>query len=222
MPRRSLRQSAGSADPGASKRPSSPQATPNRQSKRTRVAASSKATPTKSQYFEKEQEPASAHDSSDPDNVAGNEESGYEDEDATGTGSSSDSDEAADDDAYSSDDHPAPKKRGRPQKSARVTKAAAAATKGKELWRTGADIGLEPGTKLVIKKPKPREAGDTPYEDDTIHPNTLLFLKDLANNNDREWLKSEYPAIIYTCHHSRSRRRAAVIQSAVTAHTFFC
>lgn len=103
-----------------------------------------------------------------------------------------------------------------------MTKAAAAATKGKELWRTGADIGLEPGTKLVIKKPKPREAGDTPYEDDTIHPNTLLFLKDLANNNDREWLKSEYPSIIYTCHHSRSRRRAAVIQSAVTAHTFFC
>ncbi|EOD50899.1 hypothetical protein UCRNP2_2339 [Neofusicoccum parvum UCRNP2] len=192
MPRRSLRQSAGAADRRASKRPSSPQATPNRQSKRTRVPQSSKATPTKSQYFEHDptEDPASA--SSEADDAAGEEESGYEDEDATGTDSPSEAGDAGDD-AYSADDLPAPKKRGRPQKLARVTQTVPSGKKGKELWRTGADTGLEPGTKLVIKKPKPREAGDTPYTDDTIHPNTLLFLKDLANNNDREWLKMHDP-----------------------------
>lgn len=199
MPRRSVRRSAGSAASAASKRPSSPQPAPKRQSKRAKVAGSSKATPAKSQYFEQEQEPASAHDSSGADDAAGKEESGYEDEDATGTGSSSDSDAAADDDAYSSDDRSASRKRGRPQKPARVTKTAVAGKKGKELWRTGVDTGLEPGTKLVIKKPKPREAGATPYTDDTIHPNTLLFLQDLAKNNDREWLKSEHPPVIHVC-----------------------
>jgi hypothetical protein len=59
----------------------------------------------------------------------------------------------------------------------------------KELWKPGAK--LVPGTQLVIKKPKARDAGDTPYTDDTIHPNTMLFLKDLATNNDRQWLKCE-------------------------------
>ncbi|EFQ90675.1 hypothetical protein PTT_12675 [Pyrenophora teres f. teres 0-1] len=61
----------------------------------------------------------------------------------------------------------------------------------KELWRPGAK--LEPGTQLVIKKPKARDAGDTPYLDHTIHPNTMLFLKDLAANNDRQWLKLHDP-----------------------------
>ena len=56
-----------------------------------------------------------------------------------------------------------------------------------ELWKPGAK--LAPGTQLIIKKPKAREAGDTPYADETIHPNTMLFLKDLAANNDRQWLK---------------------------------
>ncbi|EER36782.1 conserved hypothetical protein [Histoplasma capsulatum H143] len=35
----------------------------------------------------------------------------------------------------------------------------------------------------------PGDAGDTLYEDHTIHPNTMLFLKDLKANNQREWLK---------------------------------
>ncbi|RMZ74345.1 glycoside hydrolase family 92 [Pyrenophora seminiperda CCB06] len=61
----------------------------------------------------------------------------------------------------------------------------------KELWKPGAK--LEPGTQLIIKKPKARDAGDTPYLDHTIHPNTMLFLKDLAANNDRQWLKLHDP-----------------------------
>ena len=51
--------------------------------------------------------------------------------------------------------------------------------------------GLGPGKEVIIAKPKPRDAGATPYADDQIHPNTMLFLADLAKNNDREWLKSK-------------------------------
>jgi hypothetical protein len=70
-----------------------------------------------------------------------------------------------------------------------------------ELWRSGAK--LAPGTQLIIKKPKARDAGDTPYTDDTLHPNTMLFLKDLAANNDRQWLKSVYiPNHCCRSHHS--------------------
>lgn len=61
----------------------------------------------------------------------------------------------------------------------------------KELAKPGVKAGLGPGTQVVIKKPKARDAGDTPYSDETIHPNTMLFLEDLAANNNRQWLKSE-------------------------------
>jgi hypothetical protein len=40
-----------------------------------------------------------------------------------------------------------------------------------------------------IPLPKARDAGDQPYEDSRIHPNTFLFLKDLKANNNRDWLK---------------------------------
>lgn len=43
---------------------------------------------------------------------------------------------------------------------------------------------------------KLRETGGVPYEDDRLHKNTLLFLKDLKANNKRTWLKCE-------CIHSR-------------------
>lgn len=36
---------------------------------------------------------------------------------------------------------------------------------------------------------KMRGAGGIDYEDDRLHPNTLLFLKDLKANNKRSWLK---------------------------------
>lgn len=63
------------------------------------------------------------------------------------------------------------------------------AIKGKELWREGVRTGLGPGKEVFIKKPKARDPGDIPYRDETIHPNTMLFLKDLKENNEREWLK---------------------------------
>lgn len=61
--------------------------------------------------------------------------------------------------------------------------------KASELWREGARTGLGPGKQVVVQLPKARQAGDRHYEDHTIHPNTLLFLNDLRQNNDREWLK---------------------------------
>lgn len=58
--------------------------------------------------------------------------------------------------------------------------------------------GTGPGSKkqVIVRIPKPRTAGDTPYEDHTIHPNTFLFLKDLAQNNRRDWLKSDNTHIL--------------------------
>ncbi|KAL2846262.1 hypothetical protein BJX68DRAFT_126552 [Aspergillus pseudodeflectus] len=60
----------------------------------------------------------------------------------------------------------------------------------KDLWKEGVKTGLGPGKEVFIKKPKARDPGDTPYEDETLHPNTLLFLEDLAENNERQWLKA--------------------------------
>ena len=65
------------------------------------------------------------------------------------------------------------------------------ATGGKELWREGVRTGLGPGKEVFIPLPKAREPGNVPYEDHTIHPNTMLFLKDLKEHNEREWFKSE-------------------------------
>ncbi|KAF2446925.1 hypothetical protein P171DRAFT_429869 [Karstenula rhodostoma CBS 690.94] len=59
---------------------------------------------------------------------------------------------------------------------------------GAELWKSGAKLEL--GTQVIIKKPKAREAGDTPFTNETIHPNTMFFLNDLAAHNDRQWLKA--------------------------------
>ena len=66
--------------------------------------------------------------------------------------------------------------------------------KSGELLKEGVKTGLGPGKEVRIRLPKAREAGDIPYQGDRIHPNTLLFLKDLRDNNDREWLKCKaYP-----------------------------
>lgn len=68
----------------------------------------------------------------------------------------------------------------------------AASKKGQELWRPGVKSGLAPGEEVFIKLPKAREAGGTPYRDHTVHPNTMAFLGDLRENNEREWLKGRF------------------------------
>ena len=84
-----------------------------------------------------------------------------------------------------------PKRKRKPARDNPVKERGAAGKQGSELWRAGVTTGLPPGTQVIIKKPKARTAGKTPYTDSTIHPNTLLFLGDLKANNDREWFKSE-------------------------------
>lgn len=43
-----------------------------------------------------------------------------------------------------------------------------------------------------IPLPKLRDTGGIDYEDDRLHHNTLLFLKDLKANNNRSWLKCKF------------------------------
>lgn len=53
------------------------------------------------------------------------------------------------------------------------------------------NVGSDGPQSYSIPLPKVRDAGDTPYEDARIHPNTFLFLRDLKANNNRDWLKCE-------------------------------
>jgi hypothetical protein len=68
---------------------------------------------------------------------------------------------------------------------------------GKELWRPGVKTGLGPGKQVFIERPKPRGDGGIQYVPGRIHPNTMAFLADLKENNDREWLKSESCLFIF-------------------------
>jgi len=150
----------------------------------------SESTPRKSPHFVNrrvKQASETEDDATSEDNVseaAGEEASGYEDEDASAVSSPSADEEEQESDA-SEISEPARKKRRTDQ-----TNKETSSTKGKELWRSGVKTGLGPGKQVIIAKPKARPAGKTPYTDDSIHPNTMLFLSDLARNNDREWLKS--------------------------------
>ena len=164
---------------------------PSRQSKRLKSSpiTSLKTTPKKSQYFEhgssSESESASDLD---------NEGSGYEDEDVSASLISSPPESEVDEeDEYVSEDN-APKKRKRGRPKTKINgQVVSTGGKGQELWRPGVKAATAPGEAVYIKLPKAREAGKTPYTDDTIHPNTFLFLKDLRANNDREWLKMHDP-----------------------------
>ncbi|CAN9144269.1 unnamed protein product [Alternaria alternata] len=182
MPRKATKSTGAPASRSSSKRPA-PEV-PARQSKRARAAI-------RKSYVEPESDTdnedrpkkvqLSNGDYDDDEGVA----SDYEEHSDKDPSSESEPDETATDDDIESK-RPTP--RGRTTKNLPIHKKA---TDEKELWRPGAK--LAPGTQLVIKKPKARDAGDTPYLDHTIHPNTMLFLKDLAVNNDRQWLKLHDP-----------------------------
>ncbi|KAB8231873.1 DUF2461 domain-containing protein [Aspergillus alliaceus] len=62
--------------------------------------------------------------------------------------------------------------------------------KGRQLWKEGVRAGLGPGKEVFIKKPRARDPGNVLYQEHTLHPNTFLFLADLAENNERAWLKA--------------------------------
>ena len=179
--------------------PPSSSTTGSRRSKRVKSSppnSTIKSTPKKSPYFE---HPTSESDSeSSPEQ----EDSGYEDEDASAVSSPQESDpSSAEESPYASTDDEKPKKKklgrkaGGPRKKTipvangtiSVPAGKNGGDEGSELWRPGVKVAGE--GEVFIALPKARSAGSTPYADETLHPNTLDFLSDLAKNNDREWLK---------------------------------
>jgi len=60
------------------------------------------------------------------------------------------------------------------------------------------DDEAKPVRVTVIPLPKLRDEGEIEYEDAKIHENTMLFLKDLKKNNNREWMRCEIcPALLF-------------------------
>jgi len=211
MPRRkSGTQATGVATPShkrqLSRTPTT--ATPgSRSSKRLKESAertptnksSPKSSPKKSKYFEGGSDEEELPTTSTSSEV---EESGYEDDGVASSAESLSSEPESEDDYDSQEDRrrkTGPKRGGRggtttstASKGPGETDVAAAMGRGKELWRPGVKAGLGPGKQVFIEKPKPRGDGGIAYAPDKIHPNTMAFLADLKNNNDREWLKSKF------------------------------
>ncbi|KAF2629734.1 hypothetical protein BU25DRAFT_489737 [Macroventuria anomochaeta] len=178
MPRKSAKSPPESKSQSTSKRPAAN--TPERTSKRAR------ATSRKSYVESDTDSDAAANGTDSEDDAESGDASDFEAQSDKEATSESEPDEDA------SDEEPTSKKatpRGRVQR--RPSSVHKNQANEKELWKPGAK--LEPGTQLIIKKPKAREAGDTPYTESTIHPNTMLFLEEIKANNDRQWLKLHDP-----------------------------
>lgn len=199
MARKSQRLSSASSSAPAHKRAASATTLPGDAAKKTKMQ---KATPTKSQYFESEDE-ASADEVMR--NDEDNELSSAPEDEASDFGSGSASEDEDEDDEESYDDVEKAPKRGK-KSASRPSASRTEFVNGSEVWREGVKTGLGPGKEVIIKKPKARAAGKTPYADDTLHPNTLLFLADLKKNNDREWLKSECFECYSIFHSARLRQ----------------
>lgn len=138
-----------------------------------------KSTDKKSKYFEPESSAESDPEANDSGEDSG---SAYEDKDEESSPAPESEPEEPSDSEEDSKSHT----KGKQGRSSSGKPA-----KGKELWREGVRTGLSPGKEVFFSKPKARDPGDVPYEDETLHPNTRLFLLDLAENNDREWFKGK-------------------------------
>ena len=175
---------AASATEPHPKRAASP-ATPLRQSKRNKSAST---TPAAKQSSNKKppvyREASTELSESAPDGEL--EDSGYEDQDESAVSSPSEPDATSDE--YNSEEE-APRKRKTGRSKDKPSLAAAKSSTGKQLWKEGVSVDAAPGQEVFIKLPKARTAGATPYRDDVLHPNTMLFLSDLKRNNERAWLK---------------------------------
>ncbi|CAI7665520.1 unnamed protein product [Penicillium viridicatum] len=192
MPRRSSRPDPVSPEaPMASKRRASARlsaAEPGVKRVKSNVDLSlrqAKSTTSKSKYFEPEDsdEPDSESDASAGESAG----SVYEEAKEESPADEAEPEELSDTDE---DAKKKPTVRGKQRQS---INSGSDLVKGKELWREGVRVGLEPGQEVIIAKPKARDAGKTPYQDETLHPNTKLFLIDIASNNDRQWLKAHDP-----------------------------
>lgn len=198
MPRRSSRAAPASPEaeaPGAApKRRASARLSASHEIKRVKSNASLsgspvKSTAKKSKYFEPESsdEPATESDSDGDESGSAYEEKPSEE--------SSANDSQPEEPSNSEEDSKKPHAKG---KQGRGTASNADALKDKELWREGVRTGLGPGKEVFIPKPKARDPGNVAYRDETLHPNTRLFLLDLAKNNDRQWLKGGHSSIHQT------------------------
>lgn len=205
MPRKAIKAASPSASRSSSKRPA--EDTPNRQSKRARAT-------TRKSYVEPDTDTDEVIDKDK--NISPRTEdedeavvSDYEDHIDKGPSSESESEVSASEEETVSKTATS---RGRPGKNSALP-LHKKHTDEKDLWKPGAK--LAPGTQLIIKKPKARDAGDTPYTDATIHPNTMLFLTDLTANNERQWLKCRcLSAFSSTLHWLRRQGRACVTMDA--------
>ncbi len=190
----------------------------SRQSKRIKASAENtpttngkKATRKESKYFEgpnSDDEDHVQEEQDESEEVEQEETSGYEDEEVSATLPSSPSASEEEDASESDDPRPrrAHKKKQQQVKNPQAGKLSTTnaqsivggiMTKGKELWRQGVKVGLGPGKEVFIEKPKPRGDGGVKYVPDRIHPNTMAFLADLDDNNEREWMKSEWRFLVY-------------------------
>jgi hypothetical protein len=86
-------------------------------------------------------------------------------------------------------DSPRKKSRGRP---AKATPIKAAKVKSDEEEEDDQDSDDEGPQVEFIPLPKLRDTGGIDYKPETVHPNTMAFLKDLKANNKRSWLKSRW------------------------------
>lgn len=196
MPRRSSRAAPASSPeaeaPGAApKRRASARLSASHEIKRVKSHTSLsgspvKSTAKKSKYFEPESSDGPATESSDSD---GDESGSAYEEKASDESSANDSEPEPSD---SEEDSKGSRTKG---KHGRGTVSDTDALKGKELWREGVRTGLGPGKEVFIPKPKARDPGNVKYKDETLHPNTRLFLLDLAKNNDRQWFKGGHSHI---------------------------
>lgn len=161
--------------------------------KRLSTGSTVKSTAKKSKYFDGSETDESPSDDEDDSGSSYGQDEATEDDQSAG--------EEAISDEESEENVPKRRGRGRPASSAKTQntdpvedeKSSPTQTdnKSKELWREGVRTGLGPGKEVFIRKPKPRDLGGIDYKDDTIHPNTILFLKDLKKNNERQWLKGK-------------------------------
>ncbi|RYP89506.1 hypothetical protein DL770_004376 [Monosporascus sp. CRB-9-2] len=117
-----------------------------------------------------------------------------------------DGDGGDEDDELSPEAPPNKKRRGRPPKQQQAEKkqktnrqgSKASAAKAKRQETDGDDNDDEgsedeDGRVTFIPLPQLRDTGGVDYEDGRLHPNTLLFLRDLKANNKRSWLKMHDP-----------------------------
>ncbi|PIB01293.1 hypothetical protein CB0940_01320 [Cercospora beticola] len=145
-----------------------------------------KSTPTRSKHFTAPDKDTEDDQSEPEDSASNNEDSGSDFGETPNVDESSGAD---DDEENESDDDD----EDSPRPARGSAKSTPAKNKAGAVWKPGVKTGLGPGTQVIIKKPKARPAGKIPYNDDTIHPNTLLFLSELKENNKREWLKLHDP-----------------------------